>query len=444
MKLGQRLMVSVALMFSNWSESIRVEVNHAGCCKLYTQSDLCGVARVSLYSGHDLANPDSLSESIDDCFVSSAVGARQMTQAILYEQSLRHLLAPIYAALEDPSVSEIMINGYNDIYIEQGGQLLRMDARFDSEDALESAMRNVAQFVGKRLEPGTPSIEARLPDGSRVHIVQAPAARNGLCVAIRKFSRNKLDLDALVESGTLNGEAAEFLGICVGMAKNIIVSGGTGSGKTTLLNVLSTMIPEDERIIVLEDSSELQLQQPHVVSFEVQAPDRQGLGGIDIAGLFRASLRMRPDRIIVGECRGGEALDMIQAMTSGHSGSLSTCHANTPSGALNRLETMALMAGVDIPLFALRAQLASAIDVIVQISRFHDGRRRVIAISEVLDLNEKGEYLVEDLYRYEHAARKAADTLIWSGKPASFRQQLSYSAMAETIRLSGRVWGGGK
>jgi len=279
--------------------------------------------------------------------------------ANIYQQTLGHLLAPIEGLLNDPAVTEVMINGPAEIFIEKAGRIEATDARFEDDAALFAAMRNIAQYVGKRLVADTPSIEARLPDGSRVHIVQAPAARKGLCVAIRKFARKNLDLAALVESDTLSDEAAEFLGVCVALAKNVMVSGGTGSGKTTLLNCLSALIAESDRILVLEDSSELQLQQPHVVPFEVQAPDRYGRGGISIRDLFRASLRMRPDRIIVGECRGGEALDMIQAMTSGHSGSLSTCHANHPRDALARLETMALMADVELPLHALRPQVAS-------------------------------------------------------------------------------------
>jgi pilus assembly protein CpaF len=277
-----------------------------------------------------------------------------------------------------------------------------------------------------------------------VHIVQSPAARKGLCATIRKFSKTKLNLSSLVSKNTLSDQAAEFLGICVALAKNVIVSGGTGSGKTTLLNCLSAMIAPTERIIVLEDSSELQLQQEHVVPFEVQPADRHGRGGISIRELFRASLRMRPDRIIVGECRGGEALDMIQAMTSGHSGSLSTCHANTPRDALNRLETMALMSGVEIPLFALRAQVASAIDLIVQINRFHDGSRRLTHITEVLGLGEDGGYQVRDLFRFKPRRESAGETiegeLLWTGIAPTFWQAPSVAGLEEMIQLTSGLW----
>ncbi len=340
----------------------------------------------------------------------------------LYRATLAHLLGPIQPFLDDPGVTEVMINGPDEIYIERAGRLERTDACFADEDSLRAALRNIAQFVGKRLIPEQPSLEARLPDGSRVHIVQPPAARKGLCATIRKFSEQRLSLNDLVARGTLTAAAAEFLGLCIMLEKNIIVSGGTGSGKTTLLNVLSSMIPTTDRIIVLEDSTELQLQQPHVLPFEVQAPDRHGRGGMTIRELFRASLRMRPDRIVVGECRGGEALDMIQAMTSGHSGSLSTCHANTPKDALNRLETLALMAGVEIPLVALRAQVGSAIDLIVQIDRI-GADRRVTYISEVGGLTEARTLTVIDLFRYNsHAA-----SLVPTGIVPSFTDQLRFN-----------------
>ncbi len=365
--------------------------------------------------------------------------------ALIYERTLEHFLAPVRDFLQDSTVSEVMINGFDEIYVERSGKIERTEASFKDETGLQAAMRNVAQFVGKRLTPESPSVEARLPDGSRVHIVQAPAARKGMCVTIRKFAKKNLDLDALVSGGALSAEAAEFLSICVVLAKNIIVSGGTGSGKTTLLNSLSGMISSGERIIVLEDSSELQLQQEHVVPFEAQPPDRNGRGGVTIRDLFRASLRMRPDRVVVGECRGGEALDMIQAMTSGHSGSLSTCHANSPLDALNRLETMALMAGVEIPLYALRSQVASAIDLIVQISRFPDGSRRLTHVAEVLPLDASS-YRVADLFRFDPRARRAdregTGDLVWTGTKPTFHDQPSVRGLSDLIELTKPIWAG--
>ena len=357
----------------------------------------------------------------------------------LYTQTLNHLLAPIKPLLDDPTISEIMINGSQDIYVERSGIIERSDAKFPDEYALEAAMRNVAQYAGRRFIPENPSIEARLPDGSRVHIVQAPAARPGLCAAIRKFSEEKLDLADLVGFDSLTAEAAEFLKIAVIKAKNIVISGGTGSGKTTLLNCLSGMIPSHERILVLEDSSELQLQQEHVVCFEVKAPDRNGRGGIDIRDLFKASLRMRPDRVVVGECRGGEALDMIQAMTSGHSGSLTTCHASTPSDALGRLETMALMAGLNIPLEALQSQLASAIDLIVQINRLHDGSRRVTHITQLLGQDESKKYNLEHLFRLNYTEGKGH--LEWTMvKPRLYAEPLG--GVQDELNLTSKMFQG--
>jgi pilus assembly protein CpaF len=360
----------------------------------------------------------------------------------LYSSTIKQLLMPISRHMEDEGVSEVMINGYNEIFVERGGKLEKTDSSFEDEEALAAAMRNVAQYVGKRLTKDDPSIEARLPDGSRVHIVQAPAARKGICVAIRKFSKHKLDMDALIGFGALTPEVAEFLGICVAAAKNIIVSGGTGSGKTTLLNCLSAMIMDGERIIVLEDSSELQLQQEHVVPFEAQPPDRNGRGGLTIRDLFRASLRMRPDRVVVGECRGGEALDMIQAMTSGHSGSLSTCHANTPYDGLNRLETMALMGDVPMPLTALRKQLASAVDVIVQISRFHDGARKITEVAEVLPLSEAGEYQLRTIFRLQSdsATQLSKASLQYTGNQPTFSGDPYDVGIVDKIKLSAKCW----
>jgi len=344
-------------------------------------------------------------------------------------------MTPILEFLDDDSVSEIMVNGHDEVYVEVKGKLHRVDAKFRDNDTWEAAVRNIAQYVGKSLNPDNLSIEARLPDGSRVHIVQAPAARKGTSVAIRKFSKHKLDIQTLVEYESLTPMAAEFLGLCVYGACNIIVSGGTGSGKTTLLNCLSAMIPPDERILVLEDSSELQLQQEHVVPFEVKPPDSKGRGGISIRELFRGCLRMRPDRIVVGECRGGEAIDMIQAMNSGHGGSMSTAHANTPADAVTRLEVMCLMGGLDIPLLPLRAQICSAIDIVVQISRFHDGSRRVTHISEVLPVDEDGKCRVTDIFHIN-----SEQNLVWTGQKPTFCESLHLTDFEISINLTSEIW----
>ena len=338
----------------------------------------------------------------------TALSVRDLTGATLYEQTLEHLLEPIQELLLDGTVSEVLINTFDEIYVERRGRLSRVPHHFEDEAALRAALRNVCQFVGKRLTPESQSIEARLPDGSRVHVIQPPAAPAGLCAAIRKFQSVELDLASLVTKGSVSKEAGDFLAQSVELAKNVLVSGGTGSGKTTLLNALSSAIPEAERVIVIEDSSELQLQQEHVLCLEAKPSDHNKRGGVSIRELFRASLRMRPDRIVVGECRGGEALDMIQAMTSGHSGSMSTLHADTPYDALNRLETMSLMANVELPLHALRQQIASALDLLVQTARLRDGRRCITAICEVLKLDEDGRHQLATLYSQDVPFTKPA------------------------------------
>jgi pilus assembly protein CpaF len=356
----------------------------------------------------------------------------------IFERTVEHFLAPVLEPLRDVTVSEIMINGPADIYIERRGRIQKIAAKFASNDALMAAIRNVLQFSGKRITPDTPLIDARLPDGSRVHVALDPVSLQGPCVCIRKFGKSLLSMEALIEVGAMSAMAAEFLRLAVLAEQNIIVSGGTSSGKTTLLNALSTAIPEHERIVVIEDSSELQLQQEHVLRMETRAPDRYGRGEVTIRDLFRSSLRLRPDRIVIGEVRGGEALDMIQAMTSGHGGSMSTLHATTPRDALNRLETLALMAKVELPLYALRAQVASAIDILVQVSRLADGTRSVTQISEVLPL-EADQYRTADLFvlqSREAAAAAGAGTagatadsigkaigIEWSGEKPRFREE---------------------
>lgn len=363
-----------------------------------------------------------------------------MERTEIYKKTLSYFLSPIKDYLEDPGVSEVMVNGPSEIYIERKGKIELTKARFPSDHFLEASVKNILQYVGKRLSDETQSYEARLPDGSRVHILMPPSSRERLCLTIRKFSKMVLDLKGLVGLGTLSEESKEFLELCVLLEKNILVSGGTGSGKTTLLNCLSGVIPEGQRVIVIEDSSELQLQQPHVLYLEVRPPDRHGKGAMTIRDLFRASLRMRPDRIVIGEVRGGEALDMIQAMTSGHSGSLTTAHANSPVDVLSRLETMAMMSNLEIPLFALRSQVASAIDVIVQISRLNDGSRKITHVSEVLGLDDKSAYRLSDLFLFE-AAGKGADgalkgSLRWTEETVSFHDEPGVKGLMDSVKLT--------
>jgi pilus assembly protein CpaF len=365
-------------------------------------------------------------------------------QPDLQTTSLRFLLAPVVQYLDDPSVSEIMVNGHGDVRIERAGKITRTDARFESEARLLAAVRNIAQYVGTRIAPDTARFDARLPDGSRVHVVLPPASRQGICVAIRKFQKSKMNFEALVAGGSITEEAREFIELCVLVEKNIVVSGGTGTGKTSLLNVLSGLIPPDQRIIVLEDTSELALRQDHVLYFEAKPPDRQGRGRVTIRDLFHSSLRMRPDRIIVGECRGGEAIDLIQAMTSGHGGSMTTLHANAPADALNRLETMALMSGIEMPLVALRSQVASAIDIVVQLGRFHDGSRRIVEIAEVQGLNDRGGYDVRSLYAFAFRGKGPDGGVIGrlerTGQRPSFWAEVAQKGHGGRVDLTRTLW----
>ena len=350
-----------------------------------------------------------------------------MGSSDIYSKTIAHYLAPLSAYLSDASVSEIMINRADEIYIERHGQLIRTDARFADEQAYQAAVNNILQFTGRSLSDEQPLIDSRLPDGSRVHVAKQPCARFGTTMTIRKFSRQMLDIDWLVELGTLTRQACEYLRIAVRAERNLLVAGGTSSGKTSLLNALSRFIPDGQRIVVIEDSAELQLQQDHVISLERRLPDRYGRGSVEIGDLFRSSLRLRPDRIVIGEVRGGEALDMIQAMTSGHGGSLGTLHANNPADALNRLETMAMMSSVELPLHALRAQISSAIDVVVQMSRHVGGRRMVTQITEIDPLSDDGHYRLRDLFEM----RAGADP----DDPK--RMQLSWTGVRST--MAGRL-----
>ncbi|MCK5849890.1 MAG: CpaF family protein [Kiritimatiellae bacterium] len=314
-----------------------------------------------------------------------------------------HLLLffePIAALLKDDDISEIMINGPEQIYIERSGKLEQVDAKFISEPALKAAAVNVAKSVGRLLDDNNPRLDARLPDGSRVHVVIPPLSRGGTVVAIRKFRKERLTIDQLIGFQTISDKGAKILAGIVEIGKNVIVSGATSSGKTSVLNVISGFIPEEERILVIEDASELQLQQTHVVAFETRKPDKHGEHEITIRDLVKSSLRLRPDRLVIGEIRGGESLDLLQALNTGHDGSMSTIHANSPVDCLIRIETCALLSGIDIPLSALRNQVASAIDIVVHTARLADGSRKITHISEVLPL-ENGEYKLQDILCFE-------------------------------------------
>ena len=309
-------------------------------------------------------------------------------------------LGPLEALLADEQVSEIMVNRHNDIFIERDGVLTRSNISFSNDAAVLAAIERIVSPLGRRIDESSPMVDARLKDGSRVNAVIAPLAIKGPALTIRKFSRRKLGTDDLLRFGALNEAMVGFLRVAVRLRANIVVSGGTGSGKTTLLNVLSNFIPDNERIVTVEDAAELQLSQPNLVSLEARPPNIEGRGAVTIRDLVRNCLRMRPDRIIVGECRGGEALDMLQAMNTGHDGSLTTAHANSPRDCLSRLEVMTLMSGLEIPMQAIREQIASAVNLIVQQTRFSCGTRKVTHISEISGM-EGSLIQLQDIFRFE-------------------------------------------
>ena len=312
-------------------------------------------------------------------------------------------LGPLQRLLDDSTISEIMVNGPDHIYVERGGRLIDSGMRFTSEVQLRRVIERIVSKVGRRIDESSPMVDARLQDGSRVNAIVPPLAVHGSSLTIRKFSETPLKVTDLVRMGTMTEPLAEFLNACVEARLNILVSGGTGTGKTTLLNVLSSFIPSTERIVTIEDAVELKLMQDHVVTLESRPSNVEGKGEVTIRDLVRNSLRMRPDRIVVGEVRGGESLDMLQAMNTGHDGSLSTVHANSPRDTVSRLETLVLMAGMDLPLRAVREQIASAVDLVVQLSRMRDGTRRITYVTEVLGM--EGENVVlQDVFLFDHAA----------------------------------------
>ncbi len=337
---------------------------------------------------------------------------------------VKPFLEPINEFLEADGISEIMINGHDKIYVEKGGKIVKTDKQFSSEKALLAAIKNIGRTLGKELNEQSPRLDARLDDGSRVAAVIPPCAMTGTYVSIRKFSKKALGIQDLINFGAITEQAVRFMKLVVVMKKNILVSGGTGSGKTTLLNIISTLIPHDERILVIEDTAELQLQQEHCLRMEAKPADKKGRGEVTIRDLLHSTLRMRPDRIIIGEIRGGEAFDLLQAMNTGHGGSMSTIHANSPVDALSRLENTTLQSGIELPLKAIRDQISSAINIVVQTSRFEDGSRKISHINEVLGLKEDMSYQVQTIYKFERAGKskdgKVLGHLTYTGNIPTF------------------------
>jgi len=346
----------------------------------------------------------------------------------------------IQPLLDDPDITEVMVNGAKHVYIERAGKLVRTNITFDDDTHVFRLIDRIIMPLGRRIDADSPSVDARLPDGSRVNAIVPPVAIDGPTITIRKFRVGKLSMDQLIELEAITQNIAVFLRACVIARFNILISGGTGSGKTTLLNVLSGYIPETERVVTIEDAAELQLQQDHVVRLETKPPSVEGTGMVSVRDLVRNALRMRPDRIIVGECRGGEALDMLQAMNTGHDGSLTTLHANAPRDALSRLETMALMAGMEMPIRVIREQAAAAIDLIVQISRMRDGSRKVTQVTEVAGM--EGETIVlTDIFKFNQTGFSQTGKVIGELKPTGIRPLFTPRLEIAGFKLGPEVFG---
>ncbi|MDZ4719687.1 MAG: CpaF family protein [Roseiflexaceae bacterium] len=346
---------------------------------------------------------------------------------------------PLEELLADDSISEIMVNGPNQIWVERGGKIVESNVRFADEDHVRRIIDRIIAPLGRRCDETSPMVDARLPDGSRVNVIIPPLCLNGPTLTIRKFSKKPLKAQDLITRGSASAELVEFLRACVISRINVVVAGGTGTGKTTMLNVLSSFIPADERIITIENAAEIQLQQRHVVTLESRAANVEGRGEISMRDLVINSLRMRPDRIVVGECRAGETLDMLQAMNTGHDGSMTTLHANSPRDAIRRMETMVLMSGMDLPIRAIREQIASAVDLIVQLERMQDGSRRITQVTEIVGL-ENDVVAMQDLFVFQHQGMrdgKIAGKII----PTGLRPQFMDQIQQHNLSLSPQIFG---
>jgi pilus assembly protein CpaF len=365
-------------------------------------------------------------------------------RARLFEQIAAEILGlgPLQPLLEDDTITEVMVNGAKNIYIERKGKLHRVPVTFENNEHVLRIIDRIVAPLGRRIDESSPYVDARLQDGSRVNAVIPPISLVGPVLTIRKFSKNPITVEQLVQFGSVTLEALQFLKACVEARLNVIISGGTGSGKTTFLNVLSGFIPDDERIVTIENAAELQLRQEHVVTLESRPPNIEGRGEVTIRDLVINSLRMRPERIIVGECRGGETLDMLQAMNTGHDGSMTTAHANSPRDTLSRIETMCLMAGMDLPVRAIREQVASAIDLIVHQERMRDGTRKVVTITEVSGM--EGEIItMTDIFTFEQTGVEAGK-IIGRLRPTGLRPKFMDKIEAAGINLPPSIFGVGE
>ncbi len=393
----------------------------------------------------DTNQAEELRRSIEDLFnrflAEEEVVLGRVERQRLLEQITAEItgFGPLEPLLNDQTVDEIMVNGPSMIYIERRGKIERVPAHFDTDQHVMRIIDRIVSPLGRRVDESQPYVDARLPDGSRVNVIIPPIALNGPTITIRKFAKTPFTADELIQRGSFTPEFIEFIKACVLAKLNIVVSGGTGTGKTTMLNLFSAYIPNDERIITIEDAAELQLRQEHVISLEARPKNIEGKGEVTRGDLVVNALRMRPDRIIVGECRSGEALDMLQAMNTGHEGSMTTIHANSPRDALHRLETMVLMAGYDLPLRAIREQIASALDLIVQLERMRDGTRRVVSVSEIQGM--EGDVIVsQDIFKFEYAGQKDGK-VVGRLKPTGIRPKFIEKIEASGIFLPPNIFG---
>ena len=366
----------------------------------------------------------------------------------LREQIFRQIIddqlgyGPLQPLLDDPTINEIMVNGAKSVYIERNGELIETDVRFDDDAHVQRIIDRMVNPLGRRIDSDRPMVDARLPDGSRVNAVIPPAAVDGSCITIRKFLQNRMTMDDLIRTGTLTEHMSEFIQACVVARLNIIISGPTSSGKTTFLNILTGFIPGQQRIVTIEDAVELQLKQKHVVRLETKSANVDGVGEVTTRDLVRNALRMRPDRIIVGEVRTGETMDMLQAMNTGHHGSLTTVHANSPRDAIARLETMAMMAGLDMPLLAIRRQIASAIHLVIHVSRLTDGSRKITQITEVSGM-EGDVVTMSDIFKFEQTGIGPDGKILGNLRATGLRPMFTPRLEVVGYKLRGEIFGAG-
>ncbi len=394
----------------------------------------------------DLSNAAKVRQQVEDIFNtildSENIVLTRTERARMFESIAADILGfgPLEVLLNDPEISEIMVNGPRNIYIERKGKLQKSDVLFNNDEHVMRVIDRIISPLGRRCDESSPMVDARLPDGSRVNAVIRPISLVGPCLSIRKFKKEGITIEDMIRFGTLSREMAEFLSACVRARLNIVVSGGTGSGKTTTLNALSSFIPEDERIITVENAAELQLRQEHVVTLESRPPNVEGKGEISIRDLVINCLRMRPERIVVGECRGGEALEMLQAMNTGHDGSLTTLHANSPRDTIARIETMVLMAGMDLPVRAIREQIASAINLIVQQARLKDGSRKIVNITEVQGM-EGDVVVLQDVFLFEQTGLDERGKIVGQLRPTGIRPKFVELFEQQNIYLPPNIFG---